>query len=768
MVPPLRRLSRTPTRPSLLLVLTLGAVACSGQPRPAPPPSSPPAAKAVPAQDRSPRARLLRHLREVDPPTSVLEGVPPDFERQLRRYLEGLSPEQKTELLRGDVASESPLLHLALGGQAPEALYALAAGGAADEVTLMQASTQPNSPLGPSAVEATNRLARNAAALWLQEKTPEFAAPSGVSPTLCDGIARLAELLGRGRLRVAARELAVALEDTPARWLDLARAAAWELETGLSQVALDHARDQAVAGSGESERAAVERLLLQARVAARVRGRRVAEGELEAVSQALIELGRHAEARELLKDAVHEAPSDLGLAARFAAALVDGTLCPGLVTGSDNPMLCAAAWRTSARARQASAVLTQAWRGGQDADRFALEAYLGLVRVAPWLYSLLPDPGRSEAPETPTALEALRGDLRLVAGQDPAFEGLVLFLDALAASLEVARTRQPGERVTLPVESRAGLLERARALAARLPGERFTQAGVIATAALTAQDEDISTLVGSLPRESYPEYRGTRAALELWSAGVSDEAQALDSARTDLMRLVTSLGTGWERSGWILLLAEGDAAVIADGPSFTRLAQVAESIVGAEAPAALALRAVLDLAGSLERMGNSEAAIQVLERLAGLEVPNTPSTELDLMVLGKGALLAMRGSVATGKERAEYAAQLQELSAGLSSGIISTAVAVWVEAWARELDVRVRADKCPSPGRCIDTQRRQRGLRLRDLETRLGKQSARLFERGTLPLGLVKASFGYSGASGLTPGVALDPMLLPVGVPPLS
>src|SRR5688572_19390911 len=111
-----------------LLASLLGACAASiGAPKPSAL-AKPAARKPVP---KPPKQRLLEALRAVERPGPVLEVLPPSIVKVLEARLAALTPEQREQLLSGELGAAMPLLHLKAGGSSGSALLALATSPAA-------------------------------------------------------------------------------------------------------------------------------------------------------------------------------------------------------------------------------------------------------------------------------------------------------------------------------------------------------------------------------------------------------------------------------------------------------------------------------------------------------------------------------------------------------------------------------------------------------------------------------------------------------------
>src|SRR5258705_12985924 len=101
----------------------VSACAASGPPLK---PSAMPKSVPPPPAPQPPKERLLGALRGIEPPAPVLDVLPPAAQTLLETRLKALTPEQKEQVLRGQLAQVVPLLHLKAGGSSSVALLALA------------------------------------------------------------------------------------------------------------------------------------------------------------------------------------------------------------------------------------------------------------------------------------------------------------------------------------------------------------------------------------------------------------------------------------------------------------------------------------------------------------------------------------------------------------------------------------------------------------------------------------------------------------------
>jgi len=745
--------------------LALGACGRAAAPpaAPAAAPSAAAARAAAPGEaERLALAAALARLR----PGDVLGALPPSLRQEIDDALGRLRAVDREAVRAPAGALQAPLLHLAAGGTEPSALLALATGGAATAlVELRLGAGRPLDGLAPS----ITALSSAAATRWLADAALELATPSGLTAERCAAIARAAEALDRADLRLLAARAALALGDTAERQLELARCAARELDVETARAALAAAeRTLPPAPPGAAAPLAAARAELAA--AELVVGSPVSSAPEALVARArgLIALGRARDAAALLAPHRAAAERHLALAATLALAELGGTACPGLPRTNANLVACAGAWSEDRRVGPLGGLLEQAWADGGGRDRLAIEAYLGLVHVMPWLYSSF---ARTDtAPETALkrSLEAvtdLEARAREAAQAEPRLAGLALFVELLRAGLEAAAARAEGARVVVSPAQRADLGRRAIALGPSAAGEPLAQAAILGVAAMLAQDDDPAPLLAALPETIDPRHRATRATLELWRAVAHDDAAAAERGRAGLQALLADPTAEGDRSHLLLTLAEAEAALRGRATDYATLYQVATKLDDPALPRATRLRLVLDRAGALARTGRPAEAITVLVPFAEPEIGPGTATEIDLAAMARAYLVVLRAREAKGNERAEYTAKLRGFAEQIE-GQVAVGVGLWHGLWLRELGAQVAAARCRGAPACLARVERARAAPASDVAAFVGAESARVVARGTVPLGAVTASFTYSVERGLEPRVNLDPLLLAVELPP--
>ena len=107
------------------------AAACASSAPKLKPSALPSKAAAAPPKPKPAKERLLAALRAVDRAPPVLELLSRPALTVLDTRLPSLTPEQRKDLIEGELAESMPLLHLKAGGSSGRALFALATSPAA-------------------------------------------------------------------------------------------------------------------------------------------------------------------------------------------------------------------------------------------------------------------------------------------------------------------------------------------------------------------------------------------------------------------------------------------------------------------------------------------------------------------------------------------------------------------------------------------------------------------------------------------------------------
>jgi hypothetical protein len=706
------------------------------------------------------RERLVAELRQIEPPKALLDGLSKAARADLDQLLEALSEDERKQLAAasGPWPKLRPLLHLAAGGSSADALYELASSGRAGDELVMARQQAGGTSFG-DLVASAGAVVERAARRWLRDRAAETATPS-----VCDQIDRAAAVLDRVALRRRARELAAELEPTSARHAAVATAAAWELDLEAARRAMASARSAASQDSDRMRLSAVENALAAAALSQAARGKTLRSTEALAAARANLRLGRRADAKRLIAPHARLEPSHLGVASVRMMAETPNIICPGLPTGAASPRLCALSWSEDRRVRDGLMRIERAWSSGGGRDEEAIGSYLGLAHFVPWVYgTYLAGSGLAGGSAAfSERIERVRGPLRAAVGVSSAFEGIVLFVDTLAALFEAGARRKPGERVHLSEKVQNELMQRAGQLAKTLPDHRYSQAGILAVATAMTQERDVAPIIALLPPRVDHSYAVPREVLRLWTAVASRDLQRLEQASGALAQLLSATPSALDSARLVLLMAEARAAALGTQHEHDVLAKIGAQLMSEDLPTELRLRSALDRAGALARSGNQTQAEATLERvLTNLSV--TPgSSEADLSSTARAYLLVLRARVARGDQRSEFRRKLAELDAGIPG--LPASLLAWRDLWLDEIDRLEAGEKCGATKACRARAAKSR-LDERALVTRVGPISAQVMRAGVLAAGSMHLSFAFSVEDGLSPIVVFEPRLLAVELP---
>jgi len=681
-----------------------------------------PAAKApvppsavTPAKPATATEKLLAALRAVERPRPLLELLAEPALAVLDTRLQTLTPEQREQLLSGELGEVMPLLHLRAGGGSARALFALSTTPAASQELplVFEVPVSGTDQERQRVVQLAHDLAQRAALHFLRDRVIDVSgAKRGAASPLLAAIEQAARSAERPDLVRLALEALAETETAPEVWVRLGQARAF---------------DRDVAGV----RAAQERLPQgapeQAQLTAVLSAAQAASGtDPLATSWALLQLGRYADAGQQLAPMAARAKSDLRVAAALAVVAADGSACPGLQEGVGSPRLCALAVQARPQLARALSELEQAWQSKAGRNAASVEAYLGLAHVVPWLMDLstATDPASLERDfaKRHSALTRAIADL-------PEQRPLAVFAAAFAAGMKAGLQARPGERPRIESSQKPELVQAALSTEAAAPR--------LAVAAVLASDQSVLSL---LPEKAPQRLAGTRAGLLVWEAASSSDAATLETARSALAERISSAPTaGTERPAAVLLLAELDAAATPGERSYGALAQVASQLISEPLPPELALRAVLDAAGALERLGRASDALGVLKKAA--EIESLPGPAGDLLSLIRAEKLVLEWDAKRDPERKALAKQL----AALRSPSSPPPLAFAFDAWSNAKPLR---------------QGKKKPKEL--LEERLGVRAADSMTRGSLRATRVSLGLAYKFQAGVTPEVMFEPMLVPL------
>jgi hypothetical protein len=669
---------------------------------------------------KPPKERLLTLLRNIERPAPVLDLLPPDAHATLDARLKALTAEQREQVLRGELMQTVPLLHLKAGGGDAAALLALASTPAAGEELPFTFESAPQATAEDklAKVRLLRDLVLRAGSHFLRDRVLDVAnAPAEVLPGVLSDIAWVAGHAERDDVVRAAFETWAASGAPKEAMATLA---------GLCAKALDEkCFTEAASAVPESapERARLTELK-KALDASR-------DGDPLVKAWALLRLGRYSDAQAAVVPLAGSARDNLRVAAALAVAIAEGSGCPGLPPQVGSPDLCADAFAVRPGLAPALVDMQSAWlsRGGRDAA--SAEAYVGLAHVVPW---------GSVAARAPDAVSLSRefseryAALSQVLLELPEQKPFAVFAAAMAESVTAGLRAEPGERPHIDANRKQELWFGALGVEAAAPR--------LAVGAVLAGDQPVLQL---LPETAPPSLVPARAGLLAWEGASSAEPSVVESARAALTEQMTGARDGSvERSSAVLLLAELDAVAAPGERTYSALARVASQLIGQPLPTELALRAVLDAAGALERLGKTEDALGVLTKAA--EIEPLPGKAGEMLALIRAEKLVLAWDAKKDPQRVALAKALHALPLGGASASVAFAK----EAWASPKALK----KGPSSPKA-------------QLEQRLGLRAAELMAKGTLRGASVSFRFSYFFQTGLVPDVRFEPLFVPLVRPDL-
>lgn len=750
----------------LALASALIAAACAPT-QPATPPATP--AKTgdkAPDKPLSKRQQLIRALRSLERSNDLVAVLPASIRGELRDFAQQLGQAERAELAKREspLVRERPLLHLAVGGSSPDALYELGTSQrlAQDLMTLRAMSGKSSYDDLPAVVRS---MAEKCAATWLRDRAAEAASPTALTPELADRIDNAAQTLGRWDIVRLAREIGVELvPNEAARWASLARVAAHELDVDATRAALAEAKKYPVANRVQAGRIMRAERALDAAEKVQKLGKSARDlpSRLE-LARAHLDVRRLDDARKVLAPHQPEAATHLGLAAALAESELDNGLCPGLPPGMGSTFLCSLAWKQHPRTAAMSAELERAWKSGQGRDVRGIEGYLAIVQITPWLYGTMAAPGTSQEELGRRFLERLasmQSAAKEAASSSPHFAGAVLFADTIAAGYDAVVKNE----TKVPTAVRADLKKRATDIAKSAPNDALSHASTLAVAALAFRDEDVQPLLELLPSEVDPTNYFAFQVLRLWTGTVKQNPDLARAAANELAALVPEYAAdSLDRARMVLLLAESDATLQRSAKAYGVLEQVAKPLTAEGVPLELRLRAAIDYAGARALSGKPEEGAQLLESI----VASAPVAHPDVKTLGFVAssyLFALRARSTRGGERAEYRDKFVKLASEAAFSGASAATELWRALWQRELDYLIEEERCGPVRACADKAKKQRALPSGTLDEKAGPEVAKLIRRGTLPSGTLNLTFAF-GTAGLEGIVQVSPALLVLEAP---
>jgi hypothetical protein len=316
----------------------------------------------------------------------------------------------------------------------------------------------------------------------------------------------------------------------------------------------------------------------------------------------------------------------------------------------------------------------------------------------------------------------------------PEQKPFAVFAAALAAGVTAGLHTSHGQRPQIDSNRKQELWFAALGVEAAAPR--------LAVACVLAADQPVLQL---LPAAAPPNLLPARAGLLAWEAAGNPEASVLESARSALAEELNVTPKGsTESASAVLLLAELDEVSAPSERTHRALAQISSQLIGEALPPELALRAVLDAAGALERLGRTADALGVLTKAS--EIESLPGPAADLLTL----IRAERLVVAWDAKKDPQRTALGKALAALELGSAPPTVAFVVGAWASPKVLR-QGKQTPKA----------------QLEERIGLRAAELMAKGSLRGTRVSLRVSYAFQTGLTPEVTFDPMFVPLVRPEL-
>ncbi len=687
---------------------------------PPPRPTALPKPSTAAAAPKPAKERLLMLLRAVERPAPVLELLPAAAQALLETRLKGLAPEQREQVVHGELAQAVPLLHLKSGGSSAGALLTLATTPAAtQELPLVfESSPQSNDEERRHTVQLAHDVAQRAALHFLRDRVLDVAnTPAAEQAPLLAAIERAGIAAERPDIVRVALETWATAGAPPAVMARLAVACAFDQDEKCFESALN----------GVPEAAAEHPRLVRLNLALRTRNDR--DPIVKAWS--LLQLGRYADARRALAPVQSKAKTDLRVGAAIAVVVADGTACPGLQPQVGSPRLCADAVTVRPGLTSALGDMDAAWQSGGGRDAASAEAYIGLAHVVPWVTALaLASDAASLERDFTERYQALSKVLRELPEQKP----LSVFAAALSAGVTAGLHMSHGERPQIDSNKKQELWFAALGVEAAAPR--------LAVSSVLAADQPVLQL---LPKSAPAPLVAARAGLLAWEAASTTDAGVLESAKAALAEELAAPANGSpEGATAVLLLAELDALSAPSERSHKALAQIASQLIGESLPPDLALRAVLDAAGALERLGRTADALGVLSKAA--EIESLPGPAGDLLVLIRAEKLVLQWDAKKDPQRAALAKALGALPSSASPPTITFVVGAWASPKV------LRQGKLPPKAL---------------LAERIGARAAELMTKGALRGTRVSLRVSYAFQTGITPEVMFDPMFVPLVRPEL-
>lgn len=728
----------------LVLLIIMCQPACQALPPPTTPARQAATADARPSDD--PKTRVSASLAQIPRGEPVLGALSAEQRARFDQLLGSLSAEELAEVRAPEskIASERPLLHLMAGGRSPAALARLATTpAAADEIVQIAAGPAEF----PESLATLNEVIVRAAREWVRHA--ENALEAGeVDVRFCETLDQIGATLGDVGLRYAARDLWLALEQSPAARLNLARAAIWNAEWEVARKHYERALPETKRSPELRQFAEQIRHLLDAR-AELEHGLESAD---DAAARARRYLGLHnpGAAVALLEPYAQRAPSHLGLATARVLAAFPEAPCAGVRGGLGNPPLCAFAQREGLFKSPMFADLRRAWNSRRGRTVRSVQDFLGLGLVLPWRARLVLD----TPPPDPAPAAELRAFSQEVTDLSPEFAGLTLLARALEAAFEAARTAPPAQMPRIPAQAGDALVQAASELAAGGPLTDMRAAAVLSIAALLSQHRDVRSLYSLLP-PSTPV--ASQVALGTWLAAAWRDVPLFERVKSDAIDLLERAPAAASANGTlVLLLAEAATLVEANADNVRTLEQVTGGLLQPRVPASLRLRAGLHRAHQLASSGASSEAETVLSELVESSrvaaAADRSVLVLRALVQARLALLALRSA----KPR-EVLDRFREAFRELQ---LPPSVVAWQRLWDAELESRVLEESCGHDPACKRRAEAAGKAAQAKVRAAMPPVAVTLADRGVLTLGSLELTIDYHPGSGLVAVVHTDPALI--------